>query len=119
MNRHTRDLIQFKELKNEVPGQISALLYIDKRLPCFAGHFPDKPLLPAVSIIDISLLLISQIQANVLFNKIQIEKSRFTAMVHPEQTVRIEAQSSDSKTWKVVWLSDQDQSKLAQVQIVI
>ena len=119
MDQGTRDFIQFKELKTDEPGQISTLLYIDEKLPSFAGHFPGNPVLPAVSIIDISLLLISQVQSNVSFSKIQVEKSRFTAMVRPQQTVRIEAHSADNKTWKVTWISDEDQSKLAQVQLVI
>lgn len=119
MDQQIRDLIDFKEIKKDEPGQISALLFIDENLPSFAGHFPNNPVLPAVSIVDISLLLISQIRPDVSFSHIQVEKSRFTAMVRPKQKVQILAQSTDNKAWKVTWLSEQDQSMLALLQLVI
>ncbi len=119
MDQKTRDLIDFKELNKTKPGQISALLTIDQNLPSFLGHFPKDPVLPAVSIIDISLFLISKIHPNISFSHIQVEKSRFAAMVRPHQKVKILAQSSDNKAWKVTWLCEQDQSKLALVQLVI
>lgn len=51
------DLIHFHNIEQK-NGEVSAEVVIDKNLPSFSGHFPGNPILPAVSIVDISLHLL-------------------------------------------------------------
>ncbi len=98
---------------------ICATLLIDENLPSFEGHFPGNPILPAVSIVDISLFLLSQIKPSISHSNIQIKRSKFMAMVRPSQEVQIFAESDDGKNWRMTWKAQENQSKLAQVHLVV
>lgn len=98
---------------------VEAQLLIDKNLPSFAGHFPGSPILPAVTMIDISLLLLSQVHKDLAFHKVAIEKSKFMAMVKPGDSIQLKAEKTQGKTWVVQWFKVSDQSQVAKIQIVV
>lgn len=118
MDDRLKELIEFNILEKG-DKDISALMTVSGELPSLKGHFPGKPILPAVSIIDISLHLLSQIQTEVSFSNIEVKRSKFMAMVRPNQEVKISAQSDDGQSWRVMWTSTEDESRLAQIQLVI
>jgi len=118
MDQRIADLVQFKILESEA-NKLSAELYIDKNLPSFQGHFPGKPILPAVSIIDISLRLLSEAVPSLSYADIEVKRSKFMAVVQPEQEVVISAESEDGKSWRLLWKLKENQSKLAQVHLIV
>jgi 3-hydroxymyristoyl/3-hydroxydecanoyl-(acyl carrier protein) dehydratase len=118
MDQRIKDHIQFFDL-SQSDAEVSARMEVSDRLPSLQGHFPGNPILPAVTIIDISLFLLSQHVDSIRFNKLAVEKSKFTGMIRPKQKVLIRAQKTSSTVWKVYWSSDSDQSPLAQLQIVV
>ena len=118
MDKRIADLVNF-EITEKSPEKVNAQLKIDKNLPSFEGHFPGNPILPAVSIIDISLYLLAQVHPEISHSNIQVKRSKFMAMVRPEQDVGIIAESSDGRNWQFVWRSADNQSKLAQIHLII
>lgn len=118
MSKDIIDFIEFENFKAE-PNRVNADWKVNKDIPFFEGHFPGNPILPAVCIIDISLYLLSLQNPEVSLQKIEIKRSKFMAMVRPEQDVEIVAESDDEKTWKVLWQAKKDQQKLVQISVVI
>lgn len=118
MKKDITEFIQFENVTSG-PNQVSACWKVNGELPFFEGHFPGNPILPAVCIIDISLHLVSLSNPQISLQEINIKRSKFMAMVHPGQDVELTAESTDEKSWKVLWKSASDQQKLAQVNLVI
>jgi len=78
---------------------------IPEDLPYFSGHFPNNPILPAVAILDFTLVGISKILGREAVLK-KIKNAKFTDVVRPEHDLVIEFQciaDSDQKKWKVSW----------------
>lgn len=118
MDQRISDLVKF-EMGETSEASVKASFVVSPNLPSFEGHFPGDPILPAVSIIDISLYLLAQVYKNVSHSKIQVKRSKFMAKVRPNQEVEIDANSSDGRSWELLWKLKEDQSKLAQVHLVI
>ncbi len=118
MDQRIAKMVEFKNLQ-QAKNSVSAEFLVDKRLPSFEGHFPNDPILPAVSVIDISLYLLSQGELAVSHGNIQVKRSKFMAKVRPEQTVEISGTSPDGQNWHLTWMLKEDQSKLAQVHLVL
>ena len=118
MDQRISDLVNFK-MSEASEAKVKATFIVSSRLPSFEGHFPGDPILPAVSIIDISLYLLGQVHTQVSHSAIEVKRSKFMAKVRPDQEIEIEADSSDGKSWDVVWKLKENQSKLAQVHLVI
>ena len=118
MKKNLSEYIDFNNVE-KTQGQLKASWKVNADLPFFEGHFPENPILPAICIIDISLHLLSLSYPQTSFKEINIKRSKFMAMVRPEQDVEILAESEDEKSWKILWKSVSDQQKLAQVSLVI
>ncbi len=118
MDQRIAELVQL-ELTEKEENRVAAHFVVSEQLPSFQGHFPGDPILPAVSIIDISLHLLSQITDDVSHSNIQVKRSKFMSMVRPNQKIELLGESEDGKNWKVSWKLSENQSKLAQVHLVI
>lgn len=118
VDNRIKDLINFDILKNS-EGEVRAQFTVDEGLPSFEGHFPGNPILPAVSIIDISLYLLSHQVEGVSHSHIEVKRSKFMGMVRPKQQVEIVAETSDSHNWKIIWQATEDQARLAHLHLVI
>lgn len=118
MDQRIAEMVNFEIVEQSENG-ISASFVVNEKLPSFEGHFPGDPILPAVSIIDISLHLLSQVVPNISHNNIEVKRSKFMAMVRPTQEVDIEAETEDGKNWRFTWKLKESQSKLAQVHLVV
>lgn len=112
-----KSLVNFNILEQE-QYRVLAQLTISPDLPSFKGHFPNNPILPAVSIIDISLYLLSYLQVRVSYTKVKMKKSKFAGRIGPGQVVEISATSDDGTSWTVVWSAEADKTKLAQLILV-
>lgn len=118
MDQRIADLVKF-QIKESQEHQISAELLISPDLPSFEGHFPGDPVLPAVSILDVSLRLLSEVAGEVSYTNIQVKRSKFMGMVRPNQWVEISAESSDGQGWQVAWRDKENQTKLAQLHVIL
>lgn len=118
MDKRLKELVKF-DIKEKSDGLLKAHLRVDSNLPSFKGHFPGNPILPAVSIIDISLYLLENIKEGISFNSIEVKRSKFMAMVEPNQEIDIEAESDDGTNWRILWRATENQAKVAQVHLVV
>ena len=118
MDQRIKDLVKFDITKKE-DKLLQANLTVDSNLPSFKGHFPGNPILPAVSIIDISLYLLENIKSPISYNTIEVKRSKFMAMVEPNQEIDIEAESDDGTNWRILWRARSNQAKVAQVHLVV
>jgi len=59
----------------------------------FAGHFPDRPILPGVFQIEIARFAAEKVLARPVSVK-EIVKAKFLRPIIPEETVRVELKSS-------------------------
>jgi 3-hydroxymyristoyl/3-hydroxydecanoyl-(acyl carrier protein) dehydratase len=106
-----------KSLSNNEPRAIVAELTIPIHWPEFPGHFPEEPVLPAVSIIDLSICLISQVDSQANLQKLAIEKSRFVGRVSPGQEVVLTGLCKSGKTWTISWQDLVSGAELAEIQV--
>ena len=75
---------------------------IDAGHPDFEGHFPEFPLLPAVSQIDLVIDLIS-VQLGLDLICSAVEKAKFKAMLRPDAsiTIRVEGAGPQRARWLI------------------
>lgn len=118
MDKRMAQFIDFN-ISEKGEHRIVANMTISEKLPSFEGHFPGDPILPAVSIIDISLHLLSQVFPQVSHSNVQMKRSKFMSIVRPNQNVDLIAESEDGKDWRVSWKLAENQSKLAQVHLAL
>ena len=110
--------IEFKMLES-LEGKLAAFFEVSPNLPPFEGHFPGRPILPAVAIIDISLMLLAETGIEVSHAKLQLKRSKFAAIVTPNQKVLIQAESEDKISWRITWSDQSTSSKLAQIHLLL
>lgn len=71
-------------------------------IPYFEGHFPHRPILPAVAIIDASTLILTKILPR-KFRLSKVLSAKFSSPVTPGKTVQIILQQKDENTWHCEW----------------
>lgn len=118
MDEKLKQKITFFDIQGD-GEKFQADLKIPVDWPFFSGHFPQNPILPAVSIIDLSLLLLQRQSKDVTFQRLEISKSKFIGKVQPGHDVRISVQSRDGKSWEIAWTGKSDQSRLAQIHLTL
>ena len=118
MDTRIKSLVHFQNTIKS-PNEISADLQIHEDLPSLRGHFPGNPILPAVSIIDISLFLLSELLVPVSHSHLELKKSKFMDLIKPNQRVSIHINSDDGKNWKILWVDQSNQNKLAQLHLCL
>ena len=116
MDQRIKDLVSF-QIIDRGDNSIRAQLFIDPKLPSFEGHFPDKPILPAVSIIDISMHLLETLKGPLAFDQLHLKRSKFTGMIAPGTDVEINATAKNDNDSQIDWVSLEDSAKLAHVQM--
>lgn len=76
------------------------ILEIDENLPCFEGHFPGDPVLPAVAILDECAALFPDREIAC------IRAAKFTGAVRPGMRVEIEKTRKTDSEWDLEWRHD-------------
>jgi 3-hydroxymyristoyl/3-hydroxydecanoyl-(acyl carrier protein) dehydratase len=112
----TKKLVKFEILESK-DLIASAQFTINEKLPYFSGHFPNDPILPAVSIIDISLYFLNFIGHPFSYSNITVRKSKFMGKVLPNHKILISVLGNPSKEWQINWTSLSDSTKLASISL--
>jgi 3-hydroxymyristoyl/3-hydroxydecanoyl-(acyl carrier protein) dehydratase len=118
VDKQISDLIQFK-IESLSKESIQADLTINDQLPFFQGHFPNNPILPAVSIIDICLSLLSEVTPDLSYSSVDVKRCKFMGMVRPGQEISIQADKDSHEAWRLNWRLKKDQTKLAQIHLSV
>lgn len=79
---------------------------VPKNLSYFQGHFPGSPILPAVAIIDASLLVITLIRSGVEAHLQEIKSAKFFQPITPLMNVKILFTQRELNHWRTQWMSN-------------
>ncbi|MEV6596747.1 hypothetical protein AB0M36_07755 [Actinoplanes sp. NPDC051346] len=69
-------------------GQNEAVIVLDRALPVFDGHFPDRPVLPGVCLVDLADRA-AQVLGLVTGTPLVVERARFTGAALPGDRLRL------------------------------
>ncbi|MCB0378171.1 MAG: hypothetical protein KDD33_06740 [Bdellovibrionales bacterium] len=116
MEQTLKTWVEFKDLQTQ-EDSIIAQFRVNKEMPFFQGHFPNNPVLPAVTMVDISVFLLQQKWQPISWEKLIVKKSKFMSLIRPDQVVKIQAIALDGQSWQVQWMSPDSNDKLAVIQI--
>lgn len=109
----------------EQPASIKARGTIPSDLAYFDGHFPGRPILPAVAMIDISIAILNQVISQKHIHKKlrlqELKNSKFTSPVSPGLAVEIELIRSSDFDWSVNWSSHENDlvQSLASLRLIL
>jgi 3-hydroxymyristoyl/3-hydroxydecanoyl-(acyl carrier protein) dehydratase len=96
-------------------SKLEADWLIPAELPYLNGHFPDRPIFPAVGIVDASVFVVqSQIKGARLES---IISAKFLAPMQPGAQVKIEAQPSANGEWQIEWKNSASAERLATLRL--
>ncbi len=75
---------------------------VPEDLPCFEGHFPGMPVLPAVVMLDVSCEFLRNALSRPGLRLATVSSAKFTGPVTPGMRVRIAFQEKEGE-WEVEW----------------
>lgn len=75
---------------------------VPDNLPYFDGHFPGRPILPAIAIVDANIWALQKLISPELRIK-KILTAKFSAPILPGTKVQIKIQSTGEATWFCEW----------------
>lgn len=86
---------------------------VPPELPYFEGHFPERPILPAVAIIDLVLEFIKKAQNNHQLQLLKVVQAKFMRPISPQDSLCVELSSSENQQWNATLrLEDQTVAKI-------
>jgi 3-hydroxyacyl-[acyl-carrier-protein] dehydratase len=80
-----KDFYKVTSLENTADSKYSAVIFINAENVIFKGHFPDKPTMPGVCMLQIIKELTEQITGCSLFLE-NLSTVKFTALINPFET---------------------------------
>ncbi|MDR6843387.1 3-hydroxyacyl-ACP dehydratase [Flavobacterium granuli] len=80
-----KDFYKVTSLENTADSKYSAVIFINAEHDIFKGHFPDKPTMPGVCMLQIIKELTEQITGSSLFLQ-TLSTVKFTALINPFET---------------------------------
>jgi len=96
-----REFFRFEPRKTE--SGFETRWKVPRALPYFDGHFLDKPVLPAVGILDATLALITQAGGLPAEKMKNVKQAKFVGIVSPETEVVISVIPSGDNEWTAEW----------------
>lgn len=108
--------IQIEKLESAV-GTFTYKVVVPSHYPSFVGHFPGEPVLPAVSIINISVELISQQHIGFSQTDFILEKTKFKSMIQPNQALIVQYQELQTHSYQVIWKKEVNSEECAIVHL--
>ncbi len=80
-----KDFYKVRSLEKTANSKYSAVIYVNAQHDIFKGHFPDKPTMPGVCMLQIIKELTEQITGSSLFLQ-TVSMVKFTALINPFET---------------------------------
>jgi 3-hydroxymyristoyl/3-hydroxydecanoyl-(acyl carrier protein) dehydratase len=75
---------------------------VPKTLPYFEGHFPDNPVLPAIALLDLSLVIVNSIDSKLKGMFLTIKSAKFSEVIRPEDSLAIYVKRDlSNQSWSV------------------
>lgn len=84
------------------PGTLRAALCVPATHPALAGHFPGRPIVPAVLLLDALAELLQQHGLQLL----AVDSAKFLVPLLPQQPVTLCLQAQDAEHWQFSVLDD-------------
>jgi 3-hydroxymyristoyl/3-hydroxydecanoyl-(acyl carrier protein) dehydratase len=82
---------------------------VPKDLPYFEGHFPGNPVLPAVALLDLSLVIANRIDSKVKSMFLTIKSSKFSEVVRPKDLLSVRVKrDSTNQSWSMDFTNQND-----------
>lgn len=78
---------------------------VPKDLPYLNGHFPGRPIVPGVAILDKSVEVIRGQLGLAELKLKRVKSAKFLAPLEPGSTVEIRAFAGVDGAWNIEWLS--------------
>jgi 3-hydroxymyristoyl/3-hydroxydecanoyl-(acyl carrier protein) dehydratase len=100
----------FQILKSEAnkTREFNAVGPIPAGLKYFEGHFPGRPILPAVAVIDISIAVLRRALNSSSLRLDEVKNSKFTSPIIPNSNVSIAFSQESDLSWTVTWSPHMD-----------
>jgi 3-hydroxyacyl-[acyl-carrier-protein] dehydratase len=92
-----KDFYKITSLENTADSKYSAVIFINAEHDIFKGHFPDKPTMPGVCMLQIIKELTEQITDSSLFME-NLSTVKFTALINPFETPELLLELDITKT---------------------
>lgn len=91
---------------------------VPANLPYFDGHFPGKPVFPAIGILDASLALVRREAEQADLQLLGVVSAKFTAVLGPGARVLIATERVQDDEWQLDW-SDGGATKYASLRLKV
>lgn len=92
-------------LENEVQIKWS----VPKDLPYFKGHFPGNPVLPAVALLDLSLVIVNRIDSKLESMFLTIKSAKFSEVIRPEDLLSVKVRRDPlNQSWSMEFTNQND-----------
>jgi 3-hydroxyacyl-[acyl-carrier-protein] dehydratase len=75
-------------------GGIEAVFMFPKNLPVFGGHFPGRPLVPAILELEIVLAALERFFTGSALRIVSIERAKFLREIKPGESIKLLADFS-------------------------
>lgn len=98
-------------------SKLEAEWLIPAELPYLNGHFPNRPIFPAVGIVDACVFIVQSRFAEARLEG--IISAKFLAPMQPGARVKIEVQSSREGEWQFDWKNSASAERLATLRLQI
>lgn len=85
-------------------------------VPYFTGHFPGRPVLPAVAVLDATLACLRQATGETRALA-SVVSAKFTAVIEPGRAIRVRATQSSPNEWTATWTDRDRDERLAEVRL--
>lgn len=95
--------ITVQTIENE-PQVWTASWKVPPHLGCLEGHFPGRPILPAVAAMEVSLLLLRAVTKTPGLELLEVSNAKFMAPIEPGMEFFLQAsRKSGENRWRVLW----------------
>ena len=84
---------------------------IAENLPYFEGHFPGNPVLPAVALLDLSLVVVNRVDSKLKGMFLTIKSAKFSEVIRPLDTLKIRVKRDPgNQSWSLNYTNQNDVS---------
>jgi 3-hydroxymyristoyl/3-hydroxydecanoyl-(acyl carrier protein) dehydratase len=91
------------------PGVCEVGWQVPANLPYLNGHFPDRPIVPAVAMIDASIVLLQQFLKQPALRLRAVKQAKFMAPLTVGDQVQIASRAGRDGAWDIDWKNPEGQ----------